>query len=605
MLYGNTLLIQQSQAKLQTTPYIAIRSEPQYSNATAMPYANIHAPKGGILSMSGTGSFDNLNSDNGKGTAASGSGYVFDTLMTGSFDESAVLYPLLAEKVTFDPERPKFIIFHLNPKAHFSNGQPVTAEDVKFTFDIYKYKAKPGIQSYLTDLKKVEVLSKYQVKMEFSDDRNIEMPLIIADMPIYSKKDWESREFTKVTLQPIIGSGPYVVDKIDAGRSIIYKRNPNYWAKDLPINRGRYNFDRIKYVYYRNPESAFEGFKSGQYFFRQESSARTWVNDYRFPAVKAGIVKKYIFQRQYPIAAATFVLNTRKPPLNDIRFRQAIQYAYDFEWQNKAIMYGQYHRLQSYFANSDLEARGKPSAEELKIINPLLSKLSSIEKLAVLNEWKAPVSDGSGFNRENLIEAKKLLNKAGYFVKNGQLTDPKGRAVKLEYLIRQEGNNANSILSFIRNLKKLGININIRPVDGPQYIERVRRFDFDFLSATLPQSLNPGNEQMFFWGSQAADQQGNYNYAGVKNSAIDQVIQSLINAKNRQELTTRTHVLDRLLRSGYYHVLTFGTGESWLSYWDIYGQPKIRPKLTVGLEYWWVDPEKSKKVAQYLNQNNK
>ena len=513
-----------------------------------------------------------------------------------------MLYPLLAEKVTFDPDHPKFVIFHLNPKARFSNGQLLTAEDVKFSFDTFQNKGKPGLQSYISNLEKTEVLSKYQVKLTFKADNNIEMPLIVATLPILSKEDWKQRDFTRITMKPVLGSGPYLIDRIDAGRSITYKRNPNYWGKDLPVNRGRYNFDRLKYVYYRNPASAFEGFKSGQYSLRQELVARSWVTEYQFPAMRLGIAKKYVLQRHYPIPAQQFVLNTRKPPLNDIRVRQALNYAYDFEWKSKAILYGQYQRLQSYFAHSDLEATGKPNTAEMKILTPLLPQLSTMVRSKVLSEWKEPISDGSGFNRNNLLIARKLLLQAGFMIKGGQLQDTHGKPVQFEFLTKQDGATINTIMPFVRNLNKLGIVVNIRQVDAPSYTERMRRFDFDLTNITIPQSLTPGNEQVFYWGSNTADQEGNYNYAGIKNPVIDRVIQQVIQSKNREELVTTTRVLDRLLRAGYYHILTYGTNENWFAYWDLYERPKVQPKLKIGLDYWWVNPQKAKKIATYLNQ---
>ncbi|WP_326519164.1 extracellular solute-binding protein [Acinetobacter sp. CAAS 2-6] len=601
LVFGLSMLAQGVSAALQTTPYIALHTQPRYSGLAALPYANPKAPKGGLLSTASMGTFDNLNSMNGKGSSTEGVNYLFDSLMDSSLDEPGVLYPLLAEKVTFDPEKTKFVIFHLNPKAHFSNGQPLTAQDVKFTFDTYQSKANPGLQMYISDLAKTEVLSKYQVKFHFKSDNNSEMPLILATLPIYSKQDWQGKDFSRISMQPILGSGPYVIDRIDAGRSITYKRNPNYWGKDLIINRGRYNFDKIKYVYYRNLDIAFEGFKSGQYTLHEEMTARKWVTEYRFPAVTAGMVKKYRFQHHNPIATQSFIFNTRRSPFQDIRLRQALTYAYDFEWQNKALFYGQYRRLQSYFSNSELEARGTPSAAEMQILKPLLPGLPPLQRQGVMLNWKYPVSDASGFNRNNLLVARQMLLDAGYPIRGGQLYDRQGKPIQIEFLIHQDGLQR-TLMPFVRNLKKLGIMVNIRQVDLPQYIERMRRFDFDMTTGVMPQSLTPGNEQAQLWGSAAADQVGNFNYAGIKSPAIDQVVQSVIRAPNRQQLVIRTRVLDRLLRAGYYQIPTYGKGENWLAYWNMYRQPQIKPKLSTGIDYWWVDAAQAQKVNQYLRQ---
>ena len=596
---GAAVLAQGAWAALQTTPFIAVHSAPLYAGLSAMPYANPAAPKGGYLSTSGNGTFDNLNSMNGKGSAADGVNYLFDSLMSSSLDEPGVMYPLLAEKATFDPQKPAYVIFHLNPKAKFSDGSQLTAADVKYSFDAFQTKSNPGLQMYLADLAKTEVLSRHQVKMSFKSDSNAEMPLILAQMPIYSKKDWSGKDFSRVTLQPILGSGPYLIERIDAGRSISYKRNPGYWGKDLPVNKGRYNFDRLKYVYYRSLDIAFEGFKSGQYTLHEELTARKWVTEYHFPAVKAGMVVKYRFQHYNPIATQSYVFNTRRAPFQDIRLRQALTYAYDFEWQNKALFYGQYRRLQSFFSNSELEAKGLPSAAELAVLKPQLAKLDPVQRAGVLKDWKYSVSDGSGFNRSNLLIARQLLLNAGYKFKDGRLLDKSGKPIEIEFLIHQDGLQR-TLMPFVRNLKRLGIQVHIRQVDVPQYIERMRTKDFDMTTDAMPQSLSPGNEQAQFWGSASADQPGNYNYAGIKNPAIDAVVQQLIRAPDRASLVTRTRALDRLLRAGYYQIPTYGKGENWLAYWNMYRQPAVKPKLSTGIDYWWSDAAQAQKVAHYL-----
>lgn len=602
--WGSLLLLLSSnlQAQVQTTNYIAIRTQPLYSHASNMPYANPNAPKGGYLIRPSNGTFDNLNSMNGKGSETDGVNYLFDSLMSSSLDEPGVMYPLLAEKVTFDPKHTQFVIFQLNPKARFSNGQSVTAQDVKYSFDTFQTKSNPGLQMYLADLEKTEVLSKYQVKCTFKSKNNPEMPSILASLPIYSQMDWKHKDFTRVSLDPILGSGPYTIARIDPGRSITYQRNPNYWAKDLAVNRGRYNFNQLKYIYYRNLDIAFEGFKSGQYTLHEEFTARKWVTQYNFPAVKAGLVVKYRFQHHNPITAQSFMFNTRRTPLNDIRFRQALTYAYDFEWQNKALFYGQYQRLQSYFANSELAATGRPSAAELAILKPWLPKLDPVMRQGVLTNWKYSVSDASGFNRNNLLIARQLLLKAGYRFQNQQLLDLKGRPIRLEFLIHQDGLQR-TLMPFVRNLKKLGISVSIRQVDMPQYLERMRRYDYDLTTGGIPQGLTPGNEQFQMWGSAAADQVGNYNYSGIQNPAIDATIQHLVQAPNRPQLVLYTHVLDRLLRAGYYQILTYGKGENWYAYWNMYRQPSVKPQLSAGIDYWWADPKQTQKITHYLRQH--
>ncbi len=596
------LVMNTSWAALITTPYIALHSPPKYSHLQSLPYANSQAPKGGALILAADGSFDNLNSMNGKGNVTEGINYIFDSLLSKSLDEPGVYYPLLAEKVSFDPKKTAFIIFHLNPKARFSNGQPLTAEDVKYSFELYQTQTNFGLQMYLADLNKLEVLSALQVKMHFKSGHNPEMAMIVAQMPIYSKRQWQGRDFKDLTLKPILGSGPYVIERIDPGRSISYQRNPQYWGKDLLVNRGRYNFDRIQYRYYRSPEIKFEAFKSGQFTLHEEKQVNRWIRDYQFPAVRQGQVKRYRFRHQNPVPTQSLVFNTRRQPFADIRFRQALSFAYDFEWLNKAMFYGEYQRLNSFFSNSELASRGRPSAQELQILKPHLQKLHPVQRQAVLQDWQYPQSDASGFNRQNLLKARQLLLKAGYRYQQGQLVNASGQAVKIEFLLHQVEQQRH-LMPYLRHLKRLGIQANIRMVETAQYYERLRNYQFDMIVDSMPQSLTPGQEQKQFWSSQAAKQVGNYNYAGIQNPAIDAVIKQVIQAQNREQVIDSTRALDRLLRAGYYHIPTYGTGEYWYAYWNMYQQPKLKPKLSAGIDYWWVDAAKAQRVANYFKQH--
>lgn len=596
------LVMNTSWAALITTPYIALHSPPKYSHLQSLPYANSQAPKGGALILAADGSFDNLNSMNGKGNVTEGINYIFDSLLSKSLDEPGVYYPLLAEKVSFDPKKTTFIIFHLNPKARFSNGQPLTAEDVKYSFELYQTQSNFGLQMYLADLNKLEVLSALQVKMHFKSGHNPEMAMIVAQMPIYSKRQWQGRDFKDLTLKPILGSGPYVIERIDPGRSISYQRNPQYWGKNLLVNRGRYNFDRIQYRYYRSPEIKFEAFKSGQFTLHEEKQVNRWIRDYQFPAVRQGQVKRYRFRHQNPVPTQSLVFNTRRQPFADIRFRQALSFAYDFEWLNKAMFYGEYQRLNSFFSNSELASQGPPSAQELQILQPHLQKLHPVQRQAVLQDWQYPQSDASGFNRQNLLKARQLLLKAGYRYQQGQLVNASGQAVKIEFLLHQMEQQRH-LMPYLRHLKRLGIQANIRMVETAQYYERLRNYQFDMIVDSMPQSLTPGQEQKQFWSSQAAKQVGNYNYAGIQNPAIDAVIKQVIQAQNREQVIDSTRALDRLLRAGYYHIPTYGTGEYWYAYWNMYQQPKLKPKLSAGIDYWWVDAAKAQRVANYFKQH--
>lgn len=593
-----------SHAAVQTLNYVSLDAKPAYANAKVLPYANANAPKGGMITYPATGTFDNFNSVNGKGTAADGLQYLYDSLMSSSLDEPGVMYPLLAKSVTYDPDQPKTAIFHLNPRAKFSDGSPLTAEDVVFTFKKLLTEGAPGIRIYFSEIEDIQATSKHDVKFIFKTNDNKEMPLIVSSVSIFSKKYWQGKDFTRVTSQAPLGSGPYVIDRVEGGRTISYKRNPNYWGKDVMVNKGANNFDRIKFVYYRSLDIGFEGFKTGQYTAHTEYTARRWVTEYNFNAVQAGLIKKIEFHHQNPVPTQSTVLNTRRKVLDDIYFRQALSYAYDFEWMNKALFYGQYQRLQSYFANSELEAKGKPSPAELKVLQPYFKTMHPLIKHGIMRDWKNPVSDASGFNRFNLLVARQMLANQGYKVnKKGQLLDKQGKPIQFELLIHQDGLQR-TLMPFVRNAKKLGIDITVRQVDVPQYIERKRNYDFDMTTDVLPQSLNPGNEQGRFWSSTAADEVGNYNFAGIKNPAIDAQIDRLIRSPNREQLVTNTRVLDRMLRAGYYHILSYGKGSEWYAVWDMFERPKREPKLNVGMQYWWIDAKKAEKVQQYLRRQS-
>lgn len=596
-------LQQQSMATLVTQSYFSLNSQALYAAVPAMPYAHLQAPKGGVLAVAADGSFDNLNSMNGKGNAALGIHYVFDSLLSKSLDEAGVYYPLLAQKIRFDPKQTSTVIFDLNPKARFNDGSALTAEDVKFSFDLYQTQANLGLQMYLSGLKKTVVLSKHQVQMQFQHSHQPEMIPILAQMPIYAKKQWQQRDFKKISLTPILGSGPYRIQTIHAGQSIVYQHNPNYWGKDLPVNRGRYNFNQIIYRYYRSPEVQFEAFKAGKISFFEEKQIQRWMRAYHFLAQKNGFIQQLAFKHQNPIATESLVLNTRRAPLSDIRFRQALTYAYDFEWLNKAYFFGQYQRLNSFFSNSELASKGKPTPAEYQMLSPWLAKLHPIQRDLVLKDWRYPISDATGYHRQHLLVARSLLLKAGFHYVNGQLQDAKGQPVQLEFLLHQV-DQQRLILPYIRNLKRLGIDAKIRMLDAAQYDERKRQYQYDIILDNMPQSLQPGQEQAQFWGSQAAQEVGNYNYAGVSNPAIDAVITHLNQTTDRVEMITTVHVLDRLLRAGYYHIPTYGTGQIWYAHWSMLQHPQRLPKLNIGLDYWWSDAQQQQAVANYLKQQH-
>lgn len=583
-----------------TTAALGHNSTAEYVNAPFMPYANPNAPTGGTLSLDARGTFNSANKWMTTGVAMIGTDYLYDTLMTGSLNEAFTMYPQLATSVTYDPDDSSWIIYHINPKARFWDGTPVTSSDVKATYDALLTKGPMFVRSYLGDIKEIQTMDKQQVKFIFKSDDNKEILLTVGQFPIFAKSSIDAN-FEKISLTPLMGSGPYQLGRVDVGRSVSYVRDPNYWGRELMVNRGRYNFDMIKFVYYQSDEIAFEGFKSGQYRFRPENKASNWATGYNFRAVKAGLIHKESITSQNPVPMQGLVMNVRRPIFQDIRVRQALTAAYDFEWMNKTLFHGQYERLQSFFHGSELAATGIPSSAEMQIITPLLAKLEPLQRQAVLDEWQLPASDGGGFNRQELLKARQLLLDAGFFYKNMQLYQPNGKRAEIEVLMTGD-TMGRVLLPYIRNLTRLGFDAQLRQVDGPQYYERMRNFDYDMTVDVFAQSLSPGAEQAAFWGSVAADEVGNNNTSGIKNAAIDSVISKLSDAKSRDEIILYTHVLDRLLRAGYYLVPLYGKSDTNVAYWNQYRHAEKLPTNAVGVDYWWVDKAAEARVDKYLRQ---
>ncbi|WP_201526018.1 extracellular solute-binding protein [Psychrobacter frigidicola] len=581
-----------------TTTAFGHNSTAEYVDAHHMPYANPNAPTGGTLSLDARGTFNAANKWMTTGVAMIGTDYLYDTLMTSSLNEAFTMYPQLASSVTYDPDDSSWIIYHIDPAARFWDGTPVASADVKATYDALLTKGPMFIRSYLGDIKEIQTLDKQRVKFVFASDDNKEILLTVGQFPVFSKSSIDT-SFEKISLTPLMGSGPYQLGHIDAGRSVSYVRDPNYWGRDLMINRGRYNFDMIKFVYYQSDEIAFEGFKSGQYRFRPENKAANWATGYNFRAVKAGMINKESISSQNPVPMQGLVMNMRRPIFQDIRVREALTAAYDFEWMNKTLFHGQYERLQSFFYGSELAATGTPSAQEMQVLTPLLAEIEPMQRQAVLEDWQLPTSDGGGFNREGLLKARQLLLDAGFYYKDMHLYQPDGKSAKIEMLMTGD-TMGRVLLPYLRNLHRLGFDATLRQVDGPQYAERKRRFDYDMTVDVFAQSLSPGAEQATFWGSTAADEVGNYNTIGIKNAAIDKVITALGDAESRDEIILYTQVLDRLLRAGHYLVPLYGRSETTVAYWNQYRHTEKLPTNAVGVDYWWVDKEAEARVDKYL-----
>lgn len=591
-----------AQATTQTSHAISLHSTAKYpANFSHFAYTNPQAVKGGDIRQWSMGTFDSLNPFISKGTPADGISLIYDALTERSLDEPSTAYGLLANKIERDPNDNSWVIYHLNPKAHFSDGKAVTAQDVVFTFNIIRRDGDPMYKAYYADIQAIEAIDKQRVKFSFKTKNNPELPYIVGELPILPRHYWEKRNFSSSGLDIPVGSGAYTISKIDAGRSITYKRNPNYWARDLNVNRGRHNFNTITYLYFRDSVVATEAFKAGQYDFRVETKAKSWATEYNFPAARQGLVKRIEQKHQNPTGMQAFVFNTRRAQFKDVRVREALSHAFDFEWSNKALFNNAYVRTSSFYSNSDLASSGLPSPAELKILSPYKEKIAPS---VFVKPYQPPKTDGSGNNRSNLLKAQALLKEAGWDIKGGKLIDKNNKPFSFEILLVQP-EFERVVQPFRQNLTRLGIDMRIRTVDVPQYINRTRSFDFDMIVDSFPQSLSPGNEQRDFWSSKAADQSGSRNSAGVKDPVVDALVEQLIRSKDRATLINHTRALDRVLLSGHYVIPQFHIRTYRLAFWDIFERPKTAPAHGVGFDTWWVNPEKLKRVRDTQGKNRK
>ncbi|MBV8890287.1 MAG: ABC transporter substrate-binding protein [Alphaproteobacteria bacterium] len=557
-------------------------------------YANPDAPKGGTMRLSAIGTYDTLNPFVVKGLPAAGIGMIFDTLMSPAEDEPVSEYGLAAESAELAPDKLS-VLYTLRPEARFHDGTPMTPADVVWTFDTLRDKGAPMYRSYYGDVTGVEPEGDRGVRFRFKSTENRELPQILGEMPVLSKAYWSGREFDKTTLDIPLGSGPYKIEAIDAGRSITYRRVPDYWAINLPVNKGRYNVDVIRYDYYRDATVALEAFKAGQYDYRRENSSKDWATGYDSPALRQGLIKKEEIPNELTSGMQGFGFNLRRPLFQDPRVREALGYAFDFEWSNKNLFYGAYKRTRSYFDNSELAATGVPQGAELQILDKYRGQ---IPDQVFTTEYNPPKYDGSGNIRDGLRIALRLLKEAGWAFQGEKLVNEKtGQPFEFELLL-DNPQFERIVLPFVQNLARMGVIAHVRTIDNAQYERRVDTFDFDMTVVLFPQSLSPGNEQREFFGSAAADQQGSRNQLGIKSPVIDQLIEGLIAAPDRASLVVYCHALDRVLQYGYYVVPNFHTSDFWVAYWDKYKRPQISPKYGLGLETWWVDPNAEKTVEE-------
>jgi microcin C transport system substrate-binding protein len=567
---------------------IAMHGEPKYGpDFRHFDYVNPDAPKGGTIRLGVPGTFDSFNPYIPKGNA--GAGTSVETLLAGSADEPFSEYGLIASTIEVPDDR-SWVIFTLRPQARWHDGKPISVEDVIWSLNILKTKGQPFFRFYYGSVAGAEKVGPRRVKFTFSEKGNRELPLIVGQMPILPKHYWETRNFEATTLEPPLGSGPYRVAAFEPGRYVISERVKDYWGKDLPVNRGQDNFDRIRYDYYRDDTVIREALKSGEIDFRLENQAKAWALDYDVPAVRAGWLRKEEIRHFSPTGMQAFVYNTRREIFKDRRVRQALAYAFDFEWTNKNLFFGQYVRTRSYFSNSELAATELPDATERAILERYRGRISD-EVFTRL--YEPPSTDGSGWPRENLRKAFALLEEAGWVVQDMRLVDARtGRPFEFEILLANEGFER-IVLPFVRNLTRLGIAARVRVVDQSQYINRLRSFDFDMIVGGWPSSESPGNEQRESWTSRAADSPAASNYAGIKDPVVDQLVELVINAPDRVSLVARTRALDRVLLSGYYVIPNWHVRVQRILYWDKFSRPVVTPKTGTSIAYWWFDPAKA------------
>lgn len=570
---------------------IAMHGTPKYPPGfTHFDYVNPDAPKGGVLRTYALESFDSLNPFIVKGVAGDGIGLIYQSLMEKSSDEPFTMYGSIAQSIEI-PEDRSWVMFTINPAATWHDGVPITAQDVEWTFNALIKDGMPFYRSYYGDVDKIEIVNDKQIKFIFKPTENRELPLILAEMTVLPKHFWTApgNNFAESSLTPPLGSGAYKVGTMTPGRSIEYARVPDWWAKDLPINRGRWNFDRIVYDYYRDRSVALEAFLGGAYDFRQEFTAKHWATGYESPNLEAGRIKKDLIHNGLVSGMQGFTYNIRRPVFQDRAVRRALDYAFDYEWSNKQYAYGAYTRSRSYFNNSDMEAKGTPGAEELALLEPYRGQ---IPDEVFTKEYRPAQTDGSGNNRENLKEAARLLDEAGWKIGSDGVREKDG--VRLEFEFLTSGSNSDFerwILPFFRNLQKLGVKAGFRVVDSSQYVNRVTSFDFDMLVHSFAQSLSPGNEQRDYWKSHYADVPGSRNVIGVKNPAVDALVEKIVASKTREELVTICRALDRVLQWEFYTIPNWHIPAWRIAYWDKFGKPSTQAPYALDvLDTWWVSP---------------
>ena len=586
----SALLLAQAPASSAPSYALAMHGEPALpADFTHFPYANPDAPKGGRIDYAWQGSFDSLNPFIVQGDAARGlfdgtfGNNVFETLMARSRDEAFTLYPLIAQSIDTDADR-TYVEFTLDPRAKFSDGTPITQDDVIFSLELLRDKGRPLYKRWIDVIAKMEKVGEHGVRLTFNDQADRESPLLLALLPILPKHATDAANFDKSTLKPLIASGPYRIDSVRPGEVVVLKRNPDYWAKDIPSKRGFDNYDEIRMNYYRDENTMFEAFKKGAINIELETDTGRWATGYNFPAATDGRIAKDSFKSGLPSGMYGFVLNTRRDVFKNRDVRLALGGLFDFEWANKNLFSGAYQRTRSYYDGSVLSSFGKPASEaEKALLQPYADRLLP-EIMA--GTWAPPASDGSGRDRAFLKKGFDALKKAGYELKDGTMIGPDGKPLAFEILLSGKGGESVAG-AWQRSLEKLGIAVSIRSVDSAQYLQRQRVYDFDAMLMTYTSSLSPGTEQQFRWGSASRDADGTFNFAGVADPAIDAMIDHLLTAHSQEEFETAVRAYDRLLLSGAYVVPLYFQPDQWVARWAGIKHPDVTPIYGYQLPTWW------------------
>ncbi len=564
---------------------IAMHGTPKYpADFTRFDYVNPRAPKGGQIKLASIGGFDSLNPMIVRGSAAAGiRWHVFESLMARSYDEPFSLYGLIAQTIEV-PEDRSWVEFTLRPEARFSDGKPITTDDVIFSVETLRDHGRPNHRYYYGKVAKLEKTGLRAVRMTFTEEGDREMPLIMGLMPILPKHVYEGQDFNATGLKPMIGSGPYRIGKVEPGASISFVRDTNYWGKDVPAMRGHNNFDTIRYDYFRDANASFEAFKAGDYTMRMEDDPTRWATGYDVPPVKDGRIIRERIKMGTPSGMRALVFNARRDVFADVRTRKALSLMFDFQWINKNLFHNLYTRTQSFYDNSELSSAGRPANErERELLAPFMDWVNAD---IMARGYQAPRTDGTGRNRAQMRDALALLEQAGYVVQDAKLVNAEtGAPFAFEVLVASP-EDERLALTFARNLERLGIEAKIRNVDSSQYQQRRQTYDYDMIFNFWSASLSPGNEQSFYWGGDSADTDGTRNYMGVKSPAVDAMIAAMLEAREREDFVAAVRALDRVLLSGHYVIPLYHASDQWVARWQDLEHPQIQPNF-VRFDTWW------------------